>query len=238
MSEWNEASSGFQTEENCTCFIVPDECTCRMPPDDNLHLSFNDSNHDQMSFDRESHYETANEVNPFCVLANDEENKSQSHREKSSFYNERESFDASNERSLFSRPTRKRSKTRARGRSKSSGYDATFEDSLNPDVTFTQDFQSSLVDNQIRSRQRRVNRTQSISRGNHDENQCECVADLPAPQARNNPSMNDSERGRRNELHEMLDEESYTTNETLKEISNDPLNANILGYNYRVNSFR
>jgi hypothetical protein len=73
-----------------------------------------------------------------------------------------------------------------------------------------------------------------------EPNQCECYADDPEPpRGRRDSSMDQSERGRRNQLHEMLDEESaFTANESLLDINDDPSNANILGYNYRVNSFR
>jgi hypothetical protein len=230
--------SGSQNEI-CTCIPTPPNCTCGISQNNLPHLTLNDRNQGQMSLDENSHHEG----NPFNnVSADDDENYSQNHRDESSLAsaaNERDSYDASSEISQRARPTRRRSRPRSRVRGRSSGYDATFEDSVDVDATFRPKFHSSLIGNQNRSR-----RNPSMTRGEEinlfEPNQCECYADDPEPpRGRRDSSMDQSERGRRNQLHEMLDEESaFTANESLLDINDDPSNANILGYNYRVNSFR
>lgn len=222
-------------EPICTCkyILVPmpsDNCTCHMPPDDRPHLT-NDCDQGQMAFDGNSNYETANGENSLFMSA-EEGNFSQNLRDESSLgfsANERATYDASNERSRESRPTRRRLKSRVRGRRRPSGYDATFEDSVDVDATFKPKFHSSMIE--ARGQISPVRRNEEI--------ECHFAAEMPEPQSRRESSMNSSERRRRNELHALLDEDSsFTAEESILELPDDPVNVNILGYNYRVNSFR
>lgn len=235
MFLWGGPSRGFQNDQACTCGdsnVPMENCTCGFTSD---HMTFKNANQGRSEFS--SHYTTGNVRNSSNVT--DDENYSQSRRDNSTFRNiERQAYDASSEISQNFRPTRKRSKTRARGRSKSSGYEATFEDSVDMDAPFEPRLHSSFIDNENRSR-RGKNPLPVRGKNRYENNQCECLDAEPFEPLGGYELMNQSERRRRNQLHEMLNEESvYTTDESILEIADDPNNANILGYNYRVNSFR
>lgn len=155
-------------------------------------------------------------------VANNEMQRSRSRRRQNksnessvNFSMNREMYDASAEDSFYDAPLRRKAIF-------GEDYDATYEDSA-----FDPTLHETVIDNNsTREYQMSLPHSRSQTRS------------PSAPQVRNvrRNLMLEFENSHRQELHELLDEESV--NESLLELEDEPLSAPHLGYIYRVNSFR
>lgn len=140
-------------------------------------------------------------------------------------------------------------------------YDASFEDSVSRDESYPSSFLSPMemeqtdiyqnlnslsdhyidspsqnsrqqrnFENQMPQRSRSRQRSQTHSPNAYQTNNAR--RNLFTNQSNQNSFMNVIERNRRNQLHELLGDES------LLDVEDDPQNAQYLGYIYRVDSFR
>lgn len=205
-------------------------CTCGRSESAQNHASL-DVNNQQKSTTRSTRNSSRsrNEESTFDLSINDDVNYDASFEDST----EDEFYDASGDNSSYMRKS-----------DQSVNYDASFEDSMSKidhpsfnaiEFEFNDPSQNfeEIIPSRSRSRQRSKTRSPSQPRVSNVRR------NLFNDQSNENELMNASERTRRNAMHEMLNEESYmTANESLLDVEDDPSNAHILGYIYRVDSFR